>query len=198
MNKKLIKLFKNPGLFFRDYFNRRYPETNSEQKYTVNEEEGVYYAEHKLWEIESVIHVSKKNDIDAVFTWVNHKDEQWQQKKNIHLKNSHLGCKNSADDARYEDHNELFYSVNAVKKYLPWIKKIYIVTDKQKPEWLSENDEKVILVDHSEIIDLQFLPTFNSHVIEANLHKIKGLSENFIYFNDDVFVAREIEKEHFF
>lgn len=198
MKNKFLKLVRSPGIFFRDYFNKHYPEVNSEQRYTLDEEVCVLHSENKLFNLESAIHVSKKNDIDAVFTWVNHRDEQWQQKKSIHLKNAHLGCENSADDARYEDHNELFYSVNAVKKYLPWIKNIYIVTDKQKPEWLSGNDEKVILIDHSEIIDLQFLPTFNSHVIEANLHKIKGLSENFIYFNDDVFVAKPLGREHFF
>lgn len=198
MNKKLIKLFKNPGLFFRDYFNKRYPEINSEQKYTVNEEEGVHHAEHKLWEIESSIHLSMTNEVDVVFTWVNHKDENWQKKKRAYLGDARLGCSNSADDARYEDHNELYYSVKAVKEFLPWIRKIYIVTDNQRPEWIDLNDDKIIIVDHSEIIDENYLPTFNSHVIEANIHKIKGLSENFIYFNDDVFVAKPLEKEHFF
>ena len=45
-------------------------------------------------------------------------------------------------------------------------------------------------MDHREIIEQEYLPTFNSHVIEANLHKIPNLSEHFIYFNDDVFVAK--------
>jgi hypothetical protein len=198
MNKKLIKLFKHPGVFFRDYFNKRYPETNSEQKYTVNEEEGVHHAEHKLWEIESSISLPMIYEIDAVFTWVNARDKKWLSKKNLYLKDAKLGCENSADDARFEDHNELYYSVNAVKKYLPWIRNIYIVTDNQKPNWLNEDDEQIIFVDHTDLISSKFLPTFNSHVIEAHLHKINGLSENFIYFNDDVFVAQYLDKEHFF
>ncbi len=53
-------------------------------------------------------------------------------------------------------------------------------------------------MDHREIIEQEYLPTFNSHVIEANLHKIPNLSEHFIYFNDDVFVAKPLQKSHFF
>lgn len=82
---------------------------------------------------------------------------------------------------------------------MPWVQTIYIVTDAQSPPWLSEqNHPKIKIIDHTEIIDKQYLPTFNSHVIEANLHKIPNLSEHFIYFNDDVFVARPLKAEHFF
>ena len=57
---------------------------------------------------------------------------------------------------------------------------------------------KIKLINHSQIIDAKYLPTFNSHVIEANLYKIPDLSEHFIYFNDDVFVARPLMPNHFF
>ena len=63
--------------------------------------------------------------------------------------------------------------------------------------WVSEY-AKVQHIDHSEIISSKYLPTFNSHVIEAHLHNIPNLAENFIYFNDDVFVARELPPGHFF
>uniref|UniRef100_UPI0015CEABF5 stealth conserved region 3 domain-containing protein n=2 Tax=Enterobacterales TaxID=91347 RepID=UPI0015CEABF5 len=68
---------------------------------------------------------------------------------------------------------------------------------KQCPKWLTPSD-RVRIVDHSDIIESQYLPTFNSHVIEAHLHKIPGLAEHFIYFNDDVFVARPLPAGHFF
>lgn len=198
MKNKIVKLIKNPGYFFRDFFIKKYPIINCEQKYIENQEVAVQVMEEQLWKIETSIEFSENKEVDAVFTWVNARDDQWLHKKNSYLKNAKLGCENSADDARFEDHNELYYSVNAVKKYLPWIRKIYIVTDNQKPDWLSDSDDQIIIVDHTEIIDSKFLPTFNSHVIEANLHKIKNLSENFIYFNDDVFVAKYLDKEHFF
>lgn len=71
------------------------------------------------------------------------------------------------------------------------------MTDGQRPSW-DIVSEKIIFVSHAQIINKSYLPTFNSHVIEAHLHKIPGLSEDFIYFNDDVFVARPLPKSHFF
>lgn len=198
MNRKLKKFIKSPGIFFRDYLNKRYPVVNCEQGYIESEEPSIFIAEQKVDSIEANICCPILNEVDAVFTWVNDKDPQWLSKKNFYLKNiDELGCQFSADPARFEDHNELYYSVMAVKKNLPWIRKIFIITDNQKPQWLCD-DPEITLVDHTEIIDKQYLPTFNSHVIEANLHRINGLSENFIYFNDDVCVAKPVEKSHFF
>ena len=82
---------------------------------------------------------------------------------------------------------------------MPWVRNIFIVTADQKPKWLDENaHSKIKLINHSQIIDAKYLPTFNSHVIEANLYKIPDLSEHFIYFNDDIFVARPLMPNHFF
>ncbi|WP_105630012.1 capsule biosynthesis protein CapC, partial [Cronobacter malonaticus] len=96
-----------------------------------------------------------------------------------------------------KNHNEIFYAIASLVRHLPWVNKIYLVTDGQCPLWIDEFINLEV-VDHKEIIDTAYLPTFNSHVIEANLHKIRGLNENFIYFNDDVFVARDLCKSHFF
>jgi len=41
------------------------------------------------------------------------------------------------------------------------------------------------------------LPTFNSHSIESNLHNIPGLSENYLYLNDDVFFGNHTTKNDF-
>lgn len=52
---------------------------------------------------------------------------------------------------------------------------------------------------HDEIFpDPADLPTFNSHAIEACLHRIPGLSDHYLYFNDDIFLARPLRPEHFF
>ena len=81
--------------------------------------------------------------------------------------------------------------------YCGWVRRIWIVTAGQRPDWLVETD-RIRIVDHSEILPDTALPTFNSHAIEAALHRIDGLAEHFIYFNDDMFVARPVRPEQFF
>ena len=196
MKQKLKKLVKNPGIFFRDFLVKKYPIINCEQKYCENEEHAVYMTEQKIWEIGSKINIKNSFEVDIVYTWVNDKDPIWLKKRQKYI-NHELACEGSNNKARFEDHNELYYSILSVKKYLPWVRNIYIVTDDQIPVWLG-NDKQIHIVNHKEIIDEKYLPTFNSHVIEANIHKINGLSEHFIYFNDDVMVARPLEKGHFF
>lgn len=140
-------------------------------------------------------------DIDVVYTWVNHEDREWQkqfqqavaldQKKKF----SPL-C--SRDSARFANRNELYYSLVSLNKYAPWVRKIYIVTNCSLPSWAVKNP-KITGINHEEIfVDSKFLPTFNSHAIEANLHRIDGLSEHFLYFNDDMFLARPVNKNLFF
>lgn len=192
--RKFTKLKNNPGIFFRDYFNKHYPVANTELG--VNE-----VIETAFVEYSNINTVAMPDDrvIDVVFTWVDNTDEAWQKKyeqykdsrRNINLDQF------ATDSARFDNHNELFYSIKAVKKYLPWVRNIYVITDNQVPSWLSKV-KGVTIVDHTDIIESKYLPTFNSHVIEAFLHRIPNLSEDFIYFNDDVFVAKELPKEHFF
>ena len=55
---------------------------------------------------------------------------------------------------------------------------------------LFENDE--------EYIPPEYLPTFSSHTIELNLHRIPGLAEHFVYFNDDTFITQNMKREAFF
>lgn len=192
--KKIRKLVTSPGLFFRDFFNKRYPYNNTEFIFDETEETIIL---ENIERSESRMDCSD-DPVDAVFTWVDGEDKIWR-KKYSSAKDTLGDCYSffSTDEARFSNHGELYFSVHAVKKLIPWINKIYIVTDGQKPQWFID-DEQVVIIDHSEIIDSVYLPTFNSHVIEANLHKIKGLSEQFIYFNDDVFVARPLRKSHFF
>lgn len=192
--RKLKKLSHNPGIFFRDYFNKRYPVINTE----LGIDEAVETAFVEYSNINTVAMPDDRN-IDVVFTWVDNTDKAWQKKHKKHKVEgdaAQLG-QYATDIARFDNHNELFYSVKAVKKYLPWVRNIYIITDNQIPSWMNKV-KGVTIIDHKDIIDPQYLPTFNSHVIEAFLYRISDLSEDFIYFNDDVFVAKELPKEHFF
>lgn len=71
------------------------------------------------------------------------------------------------------------YWFRGVEKFAPWVNKVYLVMDNQKPDWLNLESEKLVLVDHKEIINNDYLPVFSSNTIECNIHKIPNLSEHF-------------------
>lgn len=137
--------------------------------------------------------------VDIVYTWVNHRDINWQKSYKDEISNHHIISHHTATDtARFYDRNELYYSILSVHKYAPWTNNIYIVTNCDVPKHITILN-KVIVVHHEEIfLNKDDLPTFNSHAIESNLHRIKGLSEHFIYFNDDVFLCNYVDKSDFF
>lgn len=196
--KKIKKFIKRPGIFFRDYFNKKYPVVNNEQLLIEHHEPLLIESDLKLISLEAGI-TKAGQPVDVVFTWVDNRDPAWQAKHQAASNLSNQQGLYSNDSARFANHNELYYSVHSVQKFMPWVRNIYIVTDAQIPPWLkTRKHNNIHIINHTEIIEQHYLPTFNSHVIEAHLHKIPGLSENFIYFNDDVFVARPLQAEHFF
>ncbi len=135
--------------------------------------------------------------VDLVYLWVDGSDSQWQARKDEALQN--LGkATNTNTKGRYENHDELKYSIRSVEKYLPWVRNIYIVTDNQRPEWLDENNSRIKIIDHKDILPSSALPCFNSVVIEYYIYKIQGLSEHFLYANDDMFVNKALEPSFFF
>ncbi len=133
--------------------------------------------------------------IDFVITWVDDKDPKWlNEKEKYSLK------KNDESDSkiRYRDWGLLKYWFRAIEKNAPWVNKVYFVTCGQKPEWLNESNPKLELVKHKDYIPNEFLPTFNSNVIEMFLNRINGLSNKFVYFNDDVILTNKIYENDFF
>ena len=139
--------------------------------------------------------MSEKADIDFVILWVDDQDPIW-----IEDKNKYKGQQgnHTNNEVRYRDWQNLKYWFRAVEKYAPWVRKIHFVTCGQKPEWLNINHPKLNLVDHKDYIDEKYLPTFSSHVIELNLHRIPDLTEKFVYFNDDMFLNDYVKPEDFF
>lgn len=139
--------------------------------------------------------------IDVVYTWVDGTDKAWQRARAeaLGVADPAAFTENAASDARFLDHDELRYSLRSLEKYAPWVNHIWIVTAGQVPAWLNLDHPKVTVVDHRDIWSPEgILPTFNSHAIEAHLHRIEGLSEHFLYFNDDVFLGRPCDPELFF
>lgn len=133
--------------------------------------------------------------IDFVITWVDHTDPAWKAKK---AEYDGTGAAEGNTEARYRDWDTLKYWFRGVEKFAPWVRYIYFVTDDQKPVWLNTAHPKLRWVKHRDFIPQEYLPTFNSVAIEWNLHRIEGLSEHFVYFNDDVFLIRETTPEDFF
>lgn len=153
--------------------------------------------------IQSLENESKMNnndipfDVDLVYLWVNGNDPVWRAKRNAVIgkteERSAVNC-----DGRYADNDELKYSLRAADMYAPWIRKIFIVTDNQVPEWLDTDNPKIQIVDHKEILPPQSLPSFNSTVIEHTIYRIPGLAEHFLYSNDDMFINKPVTPADFF
>ena len=134
--------------------------------------------------------------IDIVIPWVDSNDPAWQAEKR-----KYDGTVNSEEDAReirYRDWGNLKYVFRSIEKCAPWVRKVHFVTCGQIPEWMNTNHPKLHLVDHKDYIPAENLPTFSSHVIEINMHRIPDLSEQFIYFNDDIFFLRPVKPTDFF
>ncbi len=138
-----------------------------------------------------------KNAIDCVILWVDGNDPAWIESKNTYLKEI---CGTNADVSaqRYRDWETLRYLFRGLEKNAPFFRKIFFVTCGQKPKWLREEHPKLVLVNHKDFIPSKYLPTFSSHAIELNLHRIKGLAENFVYFNDDMFLLQRTYAKDFF
>lgn len=138
--------------------------------------------------------------IDVVYTWVNGRDPLWKEKKEQFLQKKEKEYSSAATcDARFEDNHELKYSLRSIYKFAPWVNKIFIVTDNQIPEWFAIDNNWAVIVDHKDIFkDHSVLPTYNSSAIGTMIHNINGLSEHFLYFNDDIFLGRECKPSDFF
>lgn len=135
--------------------------------------------------------------IDVVFTWVDGRDPQWRARRDEAARavNAAELHPTSMDDARFEDSEELRYALRSLHQFAGWVRRIFIVTDQQVPAWLNTDDPRIQIVDHSEILDGS---RFNSHAIEAALHRIPGLSEHYLYMNDDTFLGRTVFPEDFY
>lgn len=132
--------------------------------------------------------------IDFVVTWVNGNDSRWRAEKDKYT----VDLTKGNTDARYRDWDQFRFWFRSVEKYAPWVRYIYLITYGHVPEWLNLNHPKLKVITHREYIPHKYLPTFNSIPIELNIYHIQELSEHFVYFNDDVYLARPLLPEDFF
>ena len=136
-------------------------------------------------------------DVDFVVSWVDMNDPGWQAAF-AEWSRKEGGSRNGLSQARFRDNGLLKYWFRGVEKMCPWVRCIHFVTCGQRPEWLDTSNPRLNLVNHSDYIPAEYLPTFNSSVIELHLHRIPGLAARFVYFNDDVFAIAPVPQERFF
>ena len=138
--------------------------------------------------------------IDFVITWVDGADPIWYKEKLETLKKQGKTAEEMIDNStsRYRDWDILKYWFRGVEKFAPWVNQIHFVTYGHVPDWLNEKHSKLHIVKHEDFIPQEFRPTFSSHPIEWNFQRIEGLTENFVYFNDDMFLIKKVSPEDFF
>lgn len=135
--------------------------------------------------------------IDFVVTWVDGNDPKWMNEK-AKYQPPKTNNKDDNSSARYRDWDNLCYWFRAIEKNAPWVRYIFFITYGHLPEWLDTSNPKLKIIKHEDYIPKEYLPTYNSRVLELNLWRIQELSEHFVYFNDDIFLVNSVFKSDYF
>lgn len=138
--------------------------------------------------------------IDIVYLWVDGADPAWRAKRHAARVAQDGGqrlARYGDVEGRYRDNGELRFNLRALQRFFPGHGHVYLVTDDQVPDWLAPH-ERLTVVSHRELMPAAALPVFDSSHIESYLHHIPGLSERFIYLNDDVFFGCEVDPQSWF
>ena len=135
--------------------------------------------------------------IDIVLAWVDGQDFAWRAQRDRYRALETVDA-DANSEIRYQDWGNLVYWFRAVERFMPWVHRVFLVTWGHVPGFLRLDHPKLQIVRHEEFIPSKYLPVFNSSTIEMNFHRIKGLSERFILFNDDIFPLRPVEPSYYF
>ncbi|WP_307096729.1 stealth family protein [Arthrobacter sp. V1I9] len=136
-------------------------------------------------------------DVDLVFSWVDGSSPEYIAARRAQQKDVVLG-EGDDHEARFRQINELKYALRSVYLFAPWIRRIFIATDSPAPDWLADHPAVTIVRSEEFFSDPSVLPTHNSQAVECQLHNIDGLSEHFLYSNDDMFFGRPVSPDLFF
>lgn len=151
-----------------------------------------------------ITHKVNNHPIDVVIAWVDGSDPRLKEKRERYMKGEKVVPFQGTQNTRFASNNEIRYCVLSILKFAPFVRNIFIVTDEQDPNIFDDvkrhfpnRINTIRIVDHKEIFKgfEEFLPTFNSISIGNMAWRIEGLSESFVYFNDDVFLVREVKPE---
>ena len=137
--------------------------------------------------------------IDIVLTWVDGEDSQWLEQRAAASGKTSAATSILNHASRYREIGLLRYVLRSINTYAPWVRNIFLVTPGQRPSWLPEiSSSKLVLIDQNDIIPNEFQPCYKSTGVEWHLHRIPGLSEHFIYMNDDMLFNAPVSPEDFF
>ena len=136
--------------------------------------------------------------IDIVIPWVDSSDPLWRAEKNKYSLDNVDSVTCDDNETRYRDWDTIKYLFRSIEMYMPWVNRVFFLTYGHLPSWINKECEKLCIVKHIDFIPEEYLPTFCSHTIELNMHRIKGLAEQFIYFNDDILALNTMKEEDFF
>lgn len=132
--------------------------------------------------------------MDFVVTWVDDRDPEWLEQYY-----KYKGVENPVEqNARFRSWDNFHYWFRGIEQFAPWVNKVHLVTWGHVPKWLNTSHPKLNVVKHSDFIPTQYLPTFNTRTIELNSHLIENLAEEYVVFNDDVFIIDSVSEEMFF
>jgi hypothetical protein len=129
--------------------------------------------------------------IDVIVPWVDTTDEAWINRYENTLNKPFKRSKRWSPESAPPD-AELSLCLKLIRKNMPWIRNLFILTQQQDPKCRTENE---ILIDHS---DIGLGLVFNSSAFEPSIYKVPGLSEHFLYLNDDFYVVRKVTRDLFF
>lgn len=135
--------------------------------------------------------------IDFVVTWVDGNDPAWQKERAEYFGEAELKISGNGV-CRYRDWASFRYWFRAVAEFAPWVRYVHLVTWGHVPAWLNRECPRLKIVNHRDFMPEEFLPTYNCNSLELNLFRIPGLSEHFVYFNDDMLLARPVSPGDFF
>ena len=136
--------------------------------------------------------------IDIIIPWVDSNDMEWRKSKNFY---AGLECRKDLiddSDVRYRDWDIIRYLFRGIDMYMPWVRTVHFVTVGHLPSWINTEAERLHVVCHNEYIPNKYLPTFSAIPIELNMHRIPGLADQFIFFNDDIIVLKPVKPTNFF
>nr|WP_051479161.1 stealth conserved region 3 domain-containing protein [Arthrobacter sp. H5] len=136
-------------------------------------------------------------EIDLVFSWVDGSSPEYVAARAARMAGAVVG-EGDDHEARYRQIDELKYALRSVYMFAPWVRRIFIATDSDRPHWLAEHPSVTLVPSEEHFKDPSVLPTHNSQAVESQLQHIPGLSEYFLYSNDDMFFGRPVSPDLFF
>lgn len=144
--------------------------------------------------------------IDIVVTYLDDSDPTWIEEfkkyKQEEIGKGIIEATNAQafGDERIRNWDNMKYWFRGIETNCPWVNKIFFICQKpsQIPKWLDTSNPKLRIIHHEDYIPKELLPTFNTMTIQTFIPLIEDLSENYIYFDDDIFCLNPVPEDMFY